>query len=131
MLTRPDIADRPDVVRLVDAFYEVVRADDILGPIFDGVARVDWNRHLPRMYDFWESLLFGAAGFKGNPLTVHRELARQATLTTAEFDRWLQLFHGSVDALFAGPRAEDAKSRASRIAEVMQHHIAVDRGAAG
>jgi hemoglobin len=130
MGTIPDLTDRSDVVRLVDAFYDRVRSDSILSPIFDGVALVDWGRHLPKMYDFWESVLFGKIGFKGNPLVVHRELARRAPLTTTEFDRWLELFHMSVDALFAGPCAEEAKARASRIAAVMQHHIDGDRASA-
>ena len=126
MDSTPDLIDRADIVRLVDAFYDRVRADTILSPIFDGVARVDWARHLPTMYDFWESVLFGKVGFKGNPLIVHRDLARRTPLTSVEFDRWLQQFHASVDALFAGPRADEAKVRASRIAVVMLHHIGED-----
>ena len=125
-----DLTDRADIVRLVDAFYDRVRADAILSPIFDGIARVDWAVHLPKMYDFWESVLFGRAVFKGNPLVVHRELAGRAALTSTEFDRWIQLFQSSVDDLFVGSCADEAKSRASRIALVMQHHIAADRAAA-
>jgi hemoglobin len=127
MDTIPDLTDRTGIIRLVDAFYDHVRADAILSPIFDSVARVDWDRHLPKMYDFWESVLFGKIGFKGTPLIVHRDLARLTPLTPVEFDRWLQLFHASVDALFAGPGAEEAKLRASRIAVVMLHHLAADR----
>ena len=122
----PDLTDRADVIRLVDAFYARVRVDALLSPIFEDVAGVNWAQHLPRMYDFWDSVMFGRTAFKGNPLVVHRDLARRASLTTAEFDRWLELFHGAVDALFAGPFAEEAKSRASRIAVVMQGHIAGD-----
>jgi len=130
MTDMSDLTDRADIVRLVDAFYGRVRADAILRPIFDGIARVDWALHLPKMYDFWESVLFGRAAFKGNPLAVHRELARRAPLTSTEFSRWLQLFHASVDELFVGSCADEAKSRASRIALVMQHHIAADRATA-
>ena len=110
----------------MDAFYEQVRADDILGVIFDDVAHVDWERHLPKMYAFWESVLFGAPGFKGNPLAMHRELARHTPLTSVEFDRWLDRFHATLDSLFAGPMAEEARCRAVRIAAVMQHGIAQD-----
>jgi hemoglobin len=124
-----DLASRADIVRLVDAFYERVREDAILGPIFTDVARVDWEAHLPKMYDFWESVLFGKAVFKGAPLPVHLALSRQVPLTVGEFDRWIALFHASVDALFVGPLAKEAKIRASRIAAVMQHHIAADRNA--
>jgi hemoglobin len=117
-----DIASRADVERFVNDFYERVRGDDLLGPIFNDVARTDWVRHLPTMYDFWEGVLFGVAGFRGNPLAVHRELARRVALGDREFGRWLDLFHKSVDSLFSGPCAEDAKARALRIAAVMRHH---------
>ena len=126
----PDITTQSDIVRLVDAFYERVRDDDVLAPIFNDVAEVDWGAHLPKMYAFWASILFGTAGFKGNPMAVHRALAQRVGLTHVEFDRWLMLFRRTVDALFAGPRAEDAKDRAARIAITMQHHISTDRGRA-
>jgi hemoglobin len=121
-----DLSTSADVVQLVDTFYGQVRADAILGPIFDEVARVDWERHLPKMYAFWESVLFGTPGFKGNPLAAHRELAQRTPLTSADFCRWLELFRASVDGLFAGPMAEEARERAQRIATVMQHAIAHD-----
>ena len=125
-LDRHDITGRTDIVRLVDTFYDRVRADDLLGPIFDDIANVDWAVHLPKMYAFWDSVLFGTPGFKGNPLAVHRALAGKATLTAREFGRWVSLFHDSVDEAFAGPMADEAKRRASRIAVVMQFHIASD-----
>jgi hemoglobin len=119
-----DIISRTDIVRLVDAFYDAVRADALLGPIFDDVARTDWDVHLPRMYDFWETVLFGAGRFQGDPLGVHLTLARKAPLGAVEFRRWLELFHATADALFNGPVADHAKLRASRIAAVMQQHVA-------
>lgn len=125
---RLDIISRDDIVRLVDTFYGHVRADDILGPIFDDVAGVDWAGHLPKICAFWDAVLFGTAGFKGNPLAAHLQLAQLTPLGTREFGRWIELFHGTVDALFSGPMAEEAKARASRIAIVMQHHIIADRG---
>lgn len=127
MATLPDLTTREDIVGLVNAFYDRVRADGRLSPIFDDVAQVDWAQHLPRMYAFWESVLFAGTGYRGNPLAVHRELARRVSLTPLEFGRWLDLFHESVDALFAGPHAGQAKTRASRIAVVMEQHIIEDR----
>jgi hemoglobin len=123
---RHDIATRNDIVQLVDRFYERVQADGRLGPIFSDVAAVDWSAHLPKMYDFWESVLFGTVAFKGNPLAVHRALARLTPLTAHDFDAWLALFRMTVDELFSGPVAEGAKVRAGRIALTMQHHIAAD-----
>ena len=118
-----DLADRADVIRLVDTFYEVVRGDDMLGPIFKETAEVDWSEHLPKMYDFWETVMFGKAGYKGNPLAVHLELAQLTPLGAREFDHWIALFHGTVDTLFTGPSADEAKARALRIATVMQLHL--------
>lgn len=123
---KSDIASRADIERLVDSFYDRVRGDELLGPIFDDVAHTDWPRHLPKMYDFWQGVLFGVAGFRGNPLAVHRDLARRVPLGELEFGRWIGLFHESVDGLFSGPCAENAKARALRIAAVMQHHISSD-----
>src|SRR3546814_8180955 len=60
--------------------------------IFDDVAHVDWGAHLPKMYAFWESVLFGKPGFKGDPLSAHRLLARKTPLTVVEFSRWVSLF---------------------------------------
>jgi hemoglobin len=127
-MSLPDIDSREDIERLVDTFYDGVRTDDILGPIFNDVARVDWAGHLPKMYAFWETVLFGTSGFKGNPLAVHLQLAEMTPLGAREFDRWLALFRASVDGLFSGPVAREAKQRAARIAVVMQQHIgAADR----
>jgi hemoglobin len=112
----------------VDTFYERVRTDDILWPIFDDVARVDRAGHLPKMYAFWDAVLFGTAGFRGNPLAAHLQFAQLTPLGSREFDRWIELFHATVDARFSGPVADEAKTRASRIAIVMQHHIIADQG---
>ncbi|MCC7010229.1 MAG: group III truncated hemoglobin [Acidobacteria bacterium] len=118
-----DLLTRGDVEQLVDAFYLRVRDDEVLGPIFDDVARVDWAAHLPKMYDFWQTVLFGAAAYRGDPMGAHVGLARMTPLGPREFTRWLALFDATVDALFEGPGAESAKARAARIAAVMQHHI--------
>jgi hemoglobin len=120
---RLDITDSRDVARLVNVFYDRVRDDDLLGPIFDDIAHVDWATHLPRMYDFWESVLFARATFKGTPLLVHRVLARRTPLTPAAFDRWITLFQSTVDDLFSGPMAEHAKNSAARIAVTMERNI--------
>ena len=127
---RFDITDRRDVACLVNVFYDRVRDDRLLGPIFDDVAHVDWATHLPRMYDFWESVLFGTATFKGRPLIVHQELARRTPLTTAAFDRWVALFQTTVDDLFDGPMADYAKKSAVRIAATMENNLTVERGIA-
>jgi hemoglobin len=121
--SRLDITDSRDVACLANVFYDRVRDDDILGPIFDDIAHVDWATHLPRMYDFWDSVLFARSTFKGMPLLVHRALAGRSPLTPAAFDRWIALFQSTVDDLFSGRMAEHAKNSAVRIAATMEHNI--------
>ena len=121
--TGHDITTRADIERLVDTFYERVRADEVLAPIFDDVAHTDWARHLPKMYDFWDTVLFGSAAYHGQPLGVHAALSSRVALGEREFQRWLGVFMVTVDALFTGRVAEEAKLRAGRIAAVMLHHV--------
>jgi hemoglobin len=74
-------------------------------------------------------VLFSRATFKGDPLFVHRDLARRTPLTSRGFDRWLALFHATVDDLFAGRVADHAKRSATRLAVALENNIAADREA--
>ncbi len=69
-----DILNREDIARLVDHFYERVRADARLGPIFGEVARVDWESHLPKMHDFWDTVMFRSGAYRGDLLGAHARL---------------------------------------------------------
>jgi hemoglobin len=128
MMGAADVTTTQDIIRLVDGFYDRVRKDELLGPIFNDVARVDWASHLPKMYAFWSSVLLGIPGFSGNPMATHRALATRVPLTDVAFERWLTLFRQTVDDYFVGRVAEDAKVRAARIASTMQFHISADSG---
>ena len=114
-----DIETRADVEKLVDAFYEQVREHPSLGPVFDEVAGIDWGTHLPRMYAFWETVLFHTAGYKGNPVRKHVESSRKVALTEELFQAWLHLFSSTVDAHFKGSRATQAKERATVMGSIM------------
>jgi hemoglobin len=113
-----DISTPDDVRLLIDTFYEKVQQDEILGPIFNEVAQVNWTQHLPVMYRFWEFLLLGTPdAYQGNPIQKHFDLHAKHPLKTEHFDRWLELFQGTVDELFEGSVAKDAKFRAFAISE--------------
>lgn len=114
-----DIATEADVKRLVDAFYQKVNADELLAPVFNEAARVDWAHHLPTMYTFWSSILLGTASYHGRPFPKHLALP----VGREHFDRWLQLFTGTVDTLFEGDKAEEAKMRGYSIAQVFQYRM--------
>lgn len=114
-----DIENKKDIELLVDTFYDKVLANQTIGPIFSDVAQVDWGLHLPKMYAFWGSLLLNQNNFSGNPLRVHVGLSKLTAMTEVEFSEWLSLFHETVNELFRGKKAEEAKAKASHIAQFM------------
>lgn len=119
----PDIAGRPDLVRLVDHFYDKVRADEDLGNVFDQVAKVNWESHLPKLYDFWDTVIFRAGTFRGNPIAAHANLLASTDLGWPLFERWLELFRAAVAELFTGERAEHIVRCAEDMANVIFSRI--------
>lgn len=121
--TRPDLTGRADIELLVNTFYEKVRGDALLGFIFNDVAGTDWSTHLPKMYAFWETMLFRTGTYTGNPLAAHARLVPLTAMGRPQFDRWLAIFATTVDGLFAGEKAEHIKSAASDMANVIHAKI--------
>ena len=120
---RPDLTGRADIELLVNTFYEKVRSDNLLGFIFDDVAKTDWAAHLPKMYAFWETVLFRSANYVGNPLAAHARLIPLTAMGRPQFDRWLTIFTATVDKLFSGENAEHIKSAAADMANVIHARI--------
>lgn len=113
-----DITNASDIKNLIDQFYSKVREDEVIGYIFNEIAHVNWEEHLPVMYAFWEFLLLGSPdGYRGNPIQKHFDLHQKHPLKAAHFDRWVLLFQSTIDELFEGPLADNAKFRAFAIAE--------------
>lgn len=127
MENKKDIENREDVIKFVDNFYKKVEKDSTIGFIFTDIAKVDWSHHLPKMYDFWESVLFGKALFKGSPMEVHFKLNKEQPLTAKEFDRWKALFIETIDEYFSGFQAEETKKKAASIADLMLFKISSPR----
>ncbi len=112
-----DIENKEDIVILINNFYEKIRSNELMGPIFNEIAHVNWAHHLPKMYDFWNMALFDKPGYVGHPLKPHLELNQHFKINNEHFKTWLILFNSSVDELFTGPMAEEAKQRAKSIGE--------------
>lgn len=119
----PDLTNRDDIIRLVDCFYGRIRSDGMLGPIFDDIAKVDWETHLPKMYDFWDTVMFRSMTFKGNPVTAHAKLGPLTDMGRDKFDHWLVLFRASVDELFAGENAGHIVRCAEDMANVLHSKV--------
>jgi hemoglobin len=120
---KPDISTREDIVLLVNTFYDKVKANALIGYIFNDVAKVNWQEHLPKMYSFWASMLLDEHSYSGNPMIKHIELSKITKLTKVEFSEWLRLFNETVDELFEGTTANEAKARGANIARLMLYKI--------
>ena len=114
---KADIASAADVRRMVEEFYTTLTADPMMAPFF---ADLDLEAHLPRIRAFWEMVLLDKAGYTTNVTAVHLAIAQRMSVLPAHFERWLALWATTVDALFSGPKAEEAKSRAHTIAMVIR-----------
>ncbi len=123
---KKDIENRADIDLLMRDFYARAMGDDVIGYIFTDVAKLDLDKHLPIIGDFWETMLFrtGDYGRHGrNPLQVHGELAMKTPLRFEHFERWLAIFESCVNELFVGEAAEFIKLRARSIASRMLEYV--------
>ena len=102
---------------LVDRFYAKVRADSVLGPVFERAIRGDWEPHLAKMRDFWSSVMLTSGRYKGNPVAVH---VRVEGMESGLFDRWLTLFRETSCELFDESIAKAFQAKAARIAESLK-----------
>jgi len=109
----PDLCTEAEITQLVYGFYDNVRRDEVLGPIFERHIK-NWDTHLPTMVDFWSSALRGTARFRGSPMPKHAALP---DLSLELFQRWLGLFRETTAALPNAALAARANDLAKRIAQ--------------
>jgi hemoglobin len=119
----PDISNREDCERLVRAFYGRALTDPVIGFIFVDVAHLDLDEHAPKIASFWETILLGAQSYAGGAFRPHAMINAQVRLRAGHFERWLWLWRATVDELFAGPRAELAKTHAERVARAFHARL--------
>ncbi|MDO5968209.1 group III truncated hemoglobin [Flavivirga aquimarina] len=115
-MNKKDIKSRDDVFLLVSSFYDKVRKDTVLAPFFNDVIK-DWDDHLERLTTFWESSLFLKTKYLGNPLEAHIKVDKENnhSISQSHFGLWLNLWFETVDELFEGDYAENAKRRARKM----------------
>jgi hemoglobin len=97
-----------DIHELVNTFYGKVLQDQLLAPFF---TRLNFVEHLPKMEQFWRFALLSEPGYTTNVTEKHLHMP----LEQAHFERWTTLFKQTVDELFKGDLAEQAKQRAALI----------------
>lgn len=104
---------------LVDTFYGKVREDQLIGPVFDERIKDRWPQHLAKMYTFWQTVLLGEHTYYGSPFPPHANLP----VEKKHFDRWLSLFYATIEELFKGEKADEARWRADKMAAMFQMKI--------
>ena len=114
-----DISNIEDIKLLVNTFYEKVHKDDLIGPIFNEKMIGKWPEHLEKMYRFWQTILLEEHTYSGTPFPPHKHLPVNQT----HFDRWMEIFTTTVDSLFIGKLAEEAKIRAANMAYMFNYKI--------
>jgi hemoglobin len=119
MEQKKDIIDIDDIRKLVDAFYERVLKDDLIGPIFRQHVKDDWPAHVGKMYRFWQTVLLGEQTYFGSPFPPHTKM----DIEHAHFQRWLGLFAPTVDDLFEGAKATEIKWRAGKMADLFESKL--------
>jgi hemoglobin len=123
----PDALDEQMIHDVVHGFYEAIRDDALLGPIFNGaIAPEAWPIHLEKMCDFWSSMLLKTGRYDGRPLHPHLRIPE---LGEAHFRRWLKLFRSTVQRTCPPEVAVLFMERALRIAHSFRIAIAYSRGA--
>lgn len=108
-ISKKELESRADISILVQAFYARVLNDEMLSPFFK---KLDFDRHLPKMIDFWCFVLLGETGYKTNVIEKHLHMP----LKEEHFEQWLNLFHQTLNQYFEGENVETAKQRAFTIA---------------
>jgi hemoglobin len=117
--------DEALIETLVHRFYDRIRADAVLGPIF--AARItDWPPHLARMCAFWSTVTLQSGRYGGRPMQAHAPLP----ISGAHFDRWLALFSATVDEICTPAAAAEFKGKAQQIAASLELGVASYRGLA-
>lgn len=110
--------DREGIRALVYTFYDKVRQDPELAPIFIGALGDDWDAHLERMVRFWSTVMMGTREFDGNVFGTHMQLSG---VSPEHFRRWLAMFEETARQLFTGADADDFLAPARRIAASLQY----------
>lgn len=121
------LESREDIELLVNSFYAKVIKDETIAFFFNDIAKVNWDHHLPKMYSFWETILFGQMTYKGNPMAVHFPINEIAALEKRHFEQWLKLWKETISEHFQGENASMAITKSENIAKLMSFKMEMAR----
>ena len=118
-----DITNREDIELLLEAFYRKAVTDPLIGYFFTEVVPLNMQTHIPLITNFWETVLFGKATYKGNVMQMHQHIHQLSPFKEVHFKRWVELFKDTVDEMYTGEKAEMAKQRGESVATLMRIKI--------
>lgn len=108
-----DIETYADVLQLITQFYDRLLVDEQIRHFF---TELDLEKHIPHVADFWAFILIDRPGYTNNMMTAHSKLK----LKESDFERWLALFHLTIQELFEGEKANLAVERSNLISWTMK-----------
>ncbi len=117
---KTDISNKQDIVKIILIFYDRVKSDPVIGVFFSEVVQIDWDKHIPNLCSFWESVLFYTGNYSGSPINTHRGIHKKYKTQPKHFARWIELFNQVIDENYSGKNAEKMKNHSISIAKVMQ-----------
>lgn len=104
---------RAQIALVVATFYDRVRRDATLGPVF--AAHVtDWPEHEDKITRFWANALLQERQYDGNPMQVHMAAGN---VDPAHFAVWLPLFDAVLDEVLSEDVALSWSALAHRIGQ--------------
>jgi hemoglobin len=119
MKEKPDIKGMDEIKLLVNTFYDKVRQDELLAPVFNERIADAWPSHLEKMYAFWQTVLLEERTYFRSPFPPHATLPVDHT----HFEQWLTLFAKTIEELFSGEKADEALWRAGKMAQMFEMKI--------
>lgn len=113
--------DEAAIARLVDRFYEKVRVDAKLGPVFNAAVH-DWDEHKALLTSFWSSVALRAGSYRGNPMAAHRPHPIRAE----HFDRWIALWLETCAVVLDEASAAQMVEYAQRIGRSLKYGLGLN-----
>ena len=118
-MIKQDIQTIEDIQLMVNIFYERIQKNEVLGPIFEEKVSGRWPEHLEKMYRFWQTILLEEHTYNGAPFPPHARMP----IDESHFIIWVKIFTTTVDDLFSGDVAEEAKKRGTLMATLFNSKL--------
>ncbi len=118
-MMKHDIQSIEDIQLMVNTFYERIQKNEVLGTIFEEKVSGRWPEHLKKMYRFWQTILLGEHTYNGAPFPPHARMP----IDESHFVIWVKTFTTTVDDLFLGDVAEEAKKRGTLMAALFNSKL--------